>query len=290
MCSLISINTQGLRSDDWRQTAFNFFKRHKYDIIFIQETHWTDEKQQAIQCEWDGEIIFNNGSVNACGVAILLNAWLDYHLQDIKRDNQGHILSIVINNSLLSDPILTDDIKSFWNYWLTENNLWQPLSWWDKAKQHFKRIAIPRASILRKLTRNEHTQLERNLQFLQRKATNGTPQDTENYLIAKNKLKEHKLIELKAIKICAKACFAEEGEKSTRYFYFLEKRQTNHHKTLTKDNLDTISDTRQALKHTISTKLFTQPNLSIKTRNEKCLTPIPSQLYPNESACPVIHP
>ena len=42
MRSLISINTHGLRLDDRRQTAFHFFKRHKYDIMFIQETHWTD--------------------------------------------------------------------------------------------------------------------------------------------------------------------------------------------------------------------------------------------------------
>lgn len=48
MCSIISINTQGLGSDDRRQTAFNFFKRHRHDIIFVQETHWTDKKNQQL--------------------------------------------------------------------------------------------------------------------------------------------------------------------------------------------------------------------------------------------------
>ena len=41
---LISINAQGLRSDDRRQTSFNFFRCNKYDVIFLLETHWTQEK------------------------------------------------------------------------------------------------------------------------------------------------------------------------------------------------------------------------------------------------------
>lgn len=94
MCSIISINTQGLRSDDRRQTAFNFFKRHRHDIIFVQETHWTDEKKSAIEQDWDGDIIFNHGTQNACGVAILINARLDYQLQHLKRNSHGRVLAI----------------------------------------------------------------------------------------------------------------------------------------------------------------------------------------------------
>ena len=58
--------------------------------------------------------------------------------------------------------------------------------------------------------------------------------------------------ELEAVKLQAKARFTEEGEKSTRYFYSLEKRQQANHsiQTLTKDNLDTISDTYDVISET----------------------------------------
>ena len=71
---VISINTQGLRSTDRRTAAFNFFKRLKYDIIFLQETHWTAELENTIKNEWNGQIIFNHGTANSCGVAILFHA------------------------------------------------------------------------------------------------------------------------------------------------------------------------------------------------------------------------
>ena len=102
-----------------------------------------------------------------------------------------------------------------------------------QAKQHFKQIAIHRATILRK-------------------AINGSPMDIENYLTMKEKLKQFELTELEAIKIHTNAHFAEEGEKSTRYFYSLEKWQQVAHtiKTLTKDNMDTISETYDIISET----------------------------------------
>lgn len=97
MASLISINSHGLRMDDRRQTAFLFFKRHKFDIVFIQETHWTDEQKSAIEQDWDGDIYFNPGTRNACGVAILINSHLDYQLHHRKQDSHGRVLALEIS-------------------------------------------------------------------------------------------------------------------------------------------------------------------------------------------------
>ena len=96
MCSLISLNTQGLRSCDRRHTAFTFFKRHKYDFIFLQETHWTSELQDSILRDWAGDIFFNHGNASALGVAIFFNPHLDYTLIDRQHDSTGRILSILI--------------------------------------------------------------------------------------------------------------------------------------------------------------------------------------------------
>ena len=94
--------------------------------------------------------------------------------------------------------------------------------------------------------------MERNLEKLQQKAKNGSLTDTDNYLTTKDKLKQFELTKLEAIKIRTKAHFREEGEKGTRYFISLEKRQQANHtiKTLTKDNMDTSSDTYDIISET----------------------------------------
>ena len=156
------------------------------------------------------------------------------------------------NNSFLNEPVFAEDIRSFWDQWLSQKQKFDsPLIWWDKAKQHFKQIAIRRTTTLQKISQ-ECTQLERNLEKLQQKAINSSPMDIENYLTMKEKLKQFKLPELEAIKIRTKAHFTEEGEKSTCYFYSLEKSQQANHtiKTLTKDNMDTTSDTYDIISET----------------------------------------
>ena len=101
MCSLISINTHGIRLADRRKTAFDFFKRHKYDIMFIQETHWTDDQKSAIEQDWEGDIYYNHGIHNARGVAILINSCMEYRLHNLKQDSHGRILAIEITLMIL---------------------------------------------------------------------------------------------------------------------------------------------------------------------------------------------
>ena len=106
--------------------------------------------------------------------------------------------------------------------------------------------------MLGKQKRHEKLQLECTLSKLQERSNNGNTRDIENYLLAKEKLKQLELKELEATKIKKKTRFLVEGEQSTRYFYSLEKsrqaNQTIH--TLTKDNLDTISEPQDLPKET----------------------------------------
>ena len=96
------------------------------DIIFIQETHWTDNKQLVIQQNWNGDVIVNHGTVNACGVAILIHARQDFQLQQIKRDSHGRILALKITiddsviNLVMSMPLVWTQIADhFSNSWKT---------------------------------------------------------------------------------------------------------------------------------------------------------------------------
>ena len=71
----------------------------------------------------------------------------------------------------------------------------------------------------------ERNKLERNLHYLKQNATTGNPSHVKKYLLAKQQLSDLEQCDLDAVKLRAKARFAEEGEKSTRYFYSLEKKK-----------------------------------------------------------------
>ena len=176
------------------------------------------------------------------------------------------------NNTLLDDAIFGIEIQEFWTQWRTEKTRFpSPLEWWEAAKQNFKRIAIKRSTKLWKLAGMERNKLERDLPYLKQKATTGTPADVGQYLLAKQQLSDLEQRDLEAVKIRAKARFTEEGEKSTRYFYSLEKKKQADRsiQTLTKDNLDTVTLlVTFYLRHVPSIKNFTPPKQLILTRND----------------------
>ena len=97
MATLISVNSQGLRSPDRRKTAFSYFLRHRFDIILLQETHWTVDMEMQIKREWNGNVFFNNGTHNARGVAILIHSRLDYTVSQTGGDNEGRVLNILLS-------------------------------------------------------------------------------------------------------------------------------------------------------------------------------------------------
>ena len=80
----------------------------------------------------------------------------------------------------------------------------------------------------------------------------GELRDMEEYLVAKEILKELDLKDLEAVKFRAKVQFLEEGERSTRYFYSLEKSRRADQTicVLTKEKLDTVSEPQDLLKET----------------------------------------
>ena len=77
---------------------------------------------------------------------------------------------------------------------------------------------------------------------LQNNITNGTDLDTKAYLQAKTELPQLHEKDLDALKIRTQIKYAEEGKKSTHYFYSLEQRNQETINVLTKDNLETINE------------------------------------------------
>ena len=133
MCNIVTINGQGLRQQHRRHSAFTVFKRNKYDIILLQETHWTDELENEVRNDWGHEVLFSNGTANARGAAILFNQRLDYTLNSVNKDGDGRIISALleiddftINIVNVYAPRTDTERRTFYSdldsYILTDNN------------------------------------------------------------------------------------------------------------------------------------------------------------------------
>ena len=157
------------------------------------------------------------------------------------------------NNTLLTDKHFTDEITTFWTDWITKQHDFDNLSdWWDKCKHHFKTIATKHATRRRKKQKRRLDTLRRTTDRLQQQATSGLTTDIEQYLESKEDLRAYELTELRAITLRAKVQFLEEGERSTKFFYNLEKkRQADRTITkITRDDATTTTDTYEMIAET----------------------------------------
>ena len=68
----LSLNVRGLSNFHKRREIFFGCMKQKTDMIFLQETHSTTERQDQWRKDWDAAVLFSHGSTNARGVAILI--------------------------------------------------------------------------------------------------------------------------------------------------------------------------------------------------------------------------
>ena len=74
MVLLVSINSQGLRSSDRRKLAFQFFNRNRFDVVCLQETHWSVDLEMQVKREWNGDIFFADGATREVSVFLFIHA------------------------------------------------------------------------------------------------------------------------------------------------------------------------------------------------------------------------
>ena len=96
----LSLNVRGLSNFHKRRTIFSWCRKQKSDLIFLQETHSTIERQDQWRKEWGAPVLFSHGSTNARGVAILIKNSLNSTIQqsEISSDGRFIVLKADINN------------------------------------------------------------------------------------------------------------------------------------------------------------------------------------------------
>ena len=55
--SILSLNARGLREKNKRENLFFWLKEKNAEIIFLQETYWTEELLSKIEREWGAKIL-----------------------------------------------------------------------------------------------------------------------------------------------------------------------------------------------------------------------------------------
>ena len=71
--NVFSLNVRGLRNKKKRRIYFNTFKKKKYDIICLQETHITECVKDEWMREWKDGFVYQTGTPNSLGQVILFS-------------------------------------------------------------------------------------------------------------------------------------------------------------------------------------------------------------------------
>ena len=105
----ISLNARGISSYRKRQTMFTWLRKQKPDIVFLQETHSTEENQVFWKRESGAALFCSHGANNARGVSILIRNDFDCIVEESVSDTNGQF--IILRVTLSGEPALLVNVK-----------------------------------------------------------------------------------------------------------------------------------------------------------------------------------
>lgn len=94
--TILSANCKRLCDHLKRKDVFSFIRAKQFSIYCLQDTHFTEEKQNIIRNEWGLDSYFSSFKSNARGVAILLNINFEFKVHKEKKDKSGNFLALDI--------------------------------------------------------------------------------------------------------------------------------------------------------------------------------------------------
>ena len=90
--SIISINLNGLNAPIKHHRVADWIKRHDPSISCLQETHFEPKDAFRLTVKGWSTIFHANGPQKKAGEAILLSDRLDFKLEAIERETEGHYI------------------------------------------------------------------------------------------------------------------------------------------------------------------------------------------------------
>ena len=91
---MLSLNVRGSRNFNKRRSLFAWCRKQNANIIFLQETHSTRDKEKKRKAEWGAPLELAHGSRNVRGVAILLHNGFDCNIKQKLVDPAGRYIGV----------------------------------------------------------------------------------------------------------------------------------------------------------------------------------------------------
>jgi exonuclease III len=96
----VTLNVRGLRNTEKRRRIFHWLKDKHIDIVFLQETFFTEELLSDVNKDWDGSIEHAaSDSPHSRGVSVLFNPNLDVKIENVHRSKDARkiLLNVEVN-------------------------------------------------------------------------------------------------------------------------------------------------------------------------------------------------
>ena len=86
---ICTFNCNGLGNTTKRRDVFDYLRKKKCNIYFLQESHWKADSQSYIRAAWGYNVWLSGKETNKNGVAILFNNNFEYKLYNVIKDPDG---------------------------------------------------------------------------------------------------------------------------------------------------------------------------------------------------------
>ena len=103
LLSFASLNVRGAREFKKRNSLFFWHKEKHFDIVFLQESYWTDTLLSQIKKELECKILLNAGTEHSKGSAILFRKDLKFEINGVHMSDDSRIL--LTNVAIENKPI-----------------------------------------------------------------------------------------------------------------------------------------------------------------------------------------
>ena len=91
---ICSLNCQGLGEFKKRRDVINYLR--EYDILCLQDTHFSLDLHRQIRNEWGHEVEFSSKNSRSRGVAISISNGREFKVNAIEKDSEGNFIMIDI--------------------------------------------------------------------------------------------------------------------------------------------------------------------------------------------------
>ena len=92
--SIITLNVNGLNAPIKRHRIAEWIRKHDPHICCLQDTHLSTKDLHRLKVKGWKQIFQANGQEKKAGVAILISDKIDFKRRAIKRDPEGHFISL----------------------------------------------------------------------------------------------------------------------------------------------------------------------------------------------------